>query len=108
MQDLGNYYARLVSWYTNGGRAHNSLRVRANILFGRTGGFKDEYGKYHPSGHRYNIPYWEVLNEVDSEHSMTPEQYTKRYDTIVSAILRVQPNMKFVGLALAGTPLFYT
>ncbi len=82
MKELGDYYARLVSWYTNGG-------------------FTDELGKRHQSGYHYKIPYWEVLNEVDFEHNMTPEQYTARYDAIVSAIKRVQPNMKFVGLALA-------
>jgi len=81
-KELGDYYARLVSWYLNGG-------------------FTDEYGKRHESGHRYKIDYWEVLNEVDFEHAMTPEQYTARYDAIVSAIKRVAPSMKFVGLALA-------
>jgi hypothetical protein len=42
-----------------------------------------------------------VLNEVEYEHSMTPEQYTARYDAIVSAIHEVSPETKFVGLALA-------
>jgi hypothetical protein len=82
-KELGAYYARLVSWYVNGG-------------------FTDEYGKRHESGHRFKIPYWEVLNEVDFEHKMTPEQYTICYDAIVSAIKAVAPQMKFVGLALAG------
>ncbi|HEY1217157.1 MAG TPA: glycosyl hydrolase family 39 [Bryobacteraceae bacterium] len=82
MKELGDYYARLVSWYVNGG-------------------FTDEFGKRHESGHHFNIPYWEVLNEVDFEHHMTPQQYTARYDAIVSAIKRVAPNMKFIGLALA-------
>lgn len=82
MKELGDYYARLVSWYVNGG-------------------FTDEFGKRHESGHHYNIPWWEVLNEVDFEHNMTPEQYTARYDAIVLAIKRVAPSMKFVGLALA-------
>jgi len=66
----------------------------------------DEYGKRHQSGHRYNIPYWEVLNEVDYEHAMTPQQYTQRYDAIVMAIKKVQPAMKFVGMALAGHPQY--
>ena len=83
MKELGDYYARLVSWYMNGG-------------------FTDEYGKRHESGHHYIIDYWEVLNEVDFEHSMTPEQYTARYDAIVSAIRKVAPKMRFVGLALAA------
>lgn len=81
-KELGDYYARLVSWYVNGG-------------------FTDEYGKRHVSGHHYKIDYWEVLNEVDFEHKMTPEQYTRCYDAIVGAIHRVAPSMKFIGLALA-------
>jgi hypothetical protein len=81
-KQLGDYYARLVSWYVNGG-------------------FTDEYGKRHVSGHHYKIDYWEVLNEVDFEHKMTPEQYTVCYDAMVGAIRRVAPSMKFVGLALA-------
>jgi hypothetical protein len=81
--ELGDYYARLVNWYTQGG-------------------FTDEFGKYHESGHHYPIAYWEVLNEVDFEHSMTPETYTRVYDAIVGAIRRENPGMKFVGLALAA------
>jgi hypothetical protein len=83
LKELGDYYARLVSWYTKGG-------------------FVDEFGKRHDSGHRYQWDYWEVLNEPDLEHQMTPERYTACYDAIVSAIREVQPQMKFVGLALAG------
>jgi hypothetical protein len=80
---LGDYYARLVSWYTKGG-------------------FTDENGKVHTSGYHYTFPYWEVLNEVEAEHQMTPEQYTARYDAIVHAIHEVSPQTKFVGLALAA------
>lgn len=82
MRELGDYYARLVSWYTQGG-------------------FTDELGKKHESGHRFKIDYWEVFNEVDFEHNMTPEQYTERYDAVVAAIRKVDPRIKFVGLALA-------
>jgi Glycosyl hydrolases family 39 len=81
-KDLGDYYARLVSWYTRGG-------------------FTDENGKEHSSGYRYTFPIWEVLNEVDFEHEMTPELYTQRYDAIVAAIHKVSPDTKFMGLALA-------
>ena len=84
LKEVGDYYARLVSWYTQGG-------------------FTDEYGKRHESGHHYNIEYWEVLNEVDFEHQMSPETYTRVYDAIVSSIRHVEPQMKFVGVALAGT-----
>lgn len=80
---LGDYYARLVSWYTRGG-------------------FTDENGRVHTSGYHYRFPYWEVLNEVESEHQMTPEQYTARYDAIVHAIHEVSPQTKFVGMALAS------
>ncbi len=82
-KQLGDYYARLVGWYTRGG-------------------FRDELGHWHQSGYHYRFPYWEVLNEVDSEHNTTPEQYTQRYDAIVSAIHRVSPDTKFMGLALAA------
>jgi hypothetical protein len=84
LKEVGDYYARLVSWYTQGG-------------------FTDEYGKRHDSGHHYKIDYWEVLNEVDFEHNMSPETYTRVYDAIVSSIRRVEPQMKFAGVALAGT-----
>ena len=86
LKELGDYYARLVSWYTEGG-------------------FTDEYGKRHESGHRYKIDYWEVFNEPDYEHNMTPEQYTARYDAVVAAIRRVAPRMKFVGISLATPSL---
>ena len=82
-KELGDYYARLVSWYVDGG-------------------FTDENGARHESGYHYRLPYWEVLNEVDFEHNMTPEQYTERYDAIVSAIHAVSPETKFVALALAA------
>ena len=80
---LGDYYARLVSWYTKGG-------------------FTDENGKFHASTHHYKFPVWEVFNEVDFEHSTTPEQYAARYDAVVRAIHDVSPDTKFMGLALAA------
>lgn len=81
-KELGDYFGRLVSWYTKGG-------------------FTDENGKRHESGNHYTFPYWEVLNEIDFEHSTTPEDYTKRYDAIVEGIRKVSPETKFMGLALA-------
>jgi Glycosyl hydrolases family 39 len=83
MKEVADYYARLVSWYTQGG-------------------FTDEYGKRHESGHHYKIQYWEVLNEVDFEHNMTPEFYTHLYDAVTAAIHEVDPSIKFVGAALAA------
>jgi hypothetical protein len=81
-KELGDYYARLVSWYVNGG-------------------FNDENGVRHESGYHFKFSVWEVLNEVDFEHNMTPEQYTARYDAIVTAIHKVSPETKFMGLAMA-------
>ncbi|HWZ02341.1 MAG TPA: hypothetical protein VNX40_01955 [Mucilaginibacter sp.] len=82
MKELTDYYVRLISWYTKGG-------------------FTDEAGKYHKSGYHYQIPYWEVFNEPDFEHSNTPQTYTQKYDAMVTAIRKVSPKTKFVGLALA-------
>jgi hypothetical protein len=79
---LADYYARLASWYTQGG-------------------FTDELGEFHPSGHHYDMHYWEVFNEIDGEHEPTPEQYVERYDAIVSAVRKIVPDMKFVALALS-------
>ena len=81
-KELGDYYARLVSWYVNGG-------------------FSDENGVRHESGYHYKLPMWEILNEPEFEHLTTPEQYTQRYDAIVSAVHKVSPETKFVALALA-------
>jgi len=83
-KEVADYYARLIGWYTQGG-------------------FTDEFGKRHESGYHYSIPYWEVLNEVDFEHHISPEQYTRLYDEVVLAMKKVQPDLKFVGLALAMT-----
>ena len=82
-QEVADYYARLLEWYTKGG-------------------FTDELAKKHESGYRYSIPYWEVLNEVDFEHQMSVEMYTKIYDSVAAAMRGVEPSTKFVGAALAA------
>jgi Glycosyl hydrolases family 39 len=82
MREVADYYARLLAWYTQGG-------------------FTDEFGKRHESGYHYAIPYWEVLNEVEFEHHIDAETYTRLYDEVVLAMKKVQPDTKFVGLALA-------
>jgi Glycosyl hydrolases family 39 len=82
-KELGDYFGRLVSWYTKGG-------------------FADENGKRYESGYHYSFPIWEVLNEIDFEHKTTPEDYTKRYDAIVEGIRKVSPKTQFMGLALAA------
>ncbi len=80
--ELADYYERLVSWYTQGG-------------------FTDELGVRHTSGYRYKFPYWEVFNEIDGEHQPTPQQYVASYDAVVGRLHAMDPQMKFVGLALA-------
>jgi len=81
-KQLGDYYGRLASWYS-------------------MGGFTDEHGAFHKSGHHYSLPLYEVLNEADAEHSTTPKQYVARYDAIVGSIRAVSPKTQFIGLALA-------
>jgi len=82
MKEVADYYARLISWYTQGG-------------------FTDEFGKRHESGYHYLISHWEVLNEIDFEHHIDAETYTRLYDEVVTAMRNVRPDLKFVGLALA-------
>jgi hypothetical protein len=82
LQDLADYYARLVRWYAKGG-------------------FTDPQGRRHVSNFHFKIPYWEIFNEPDIEHGMSPEDYTARYDAVAAAIHSVSPETKFVGLALA-------
>jgi hypothetical protein len=82
MKELSGYYARLLSWYTKGG-------------------FTDELGYFHKSGHFYKIAYWEVLNEPDLEHNISPQLYTKMYDAIVSSMKKISPETKFVGISNA-------
>jgi hypothetical protein len=90
-REVGEYFGRVVSWYVKGG-------------------FTDELGKRHKSGYHYKVPYWEVLNEPDIEHGLTPEVYTTIYDATVEAIRKVAPEIKFVGISHsypAGSPGFF-
>ena len=82
MKEVAAYYAKLFSWYTKGG-------------------FYDELGKLHQSGHFYKISYWEVLNEPDLEHNISVQVYTKMYDAIVTELKKISPDTKFVGMSLA-------
>eukprot|EP00117_Sycon_ciliatum_P012977 scpid82919/ scgid13829/ Beta-galactosidase 9 len=68
-KQVGDYYGRLVSWYTQGG-------------------FVDEYGVERRSPYHYDFQYWECLNEVNGEHKNTPESYTRIYDQMVMGIRR--------------------
>jgi hypothetical protein len=80
--EIAAYYGRVASWYARGG-------------------FTDEQGKEHRSGHRFPIAYWEVLNEPDLEHDLNGPQYARIYDAVVAAVRAVSPGTKFVGASLA-------
>ena len=82
MKEVSDYFTRLVSWYT-------------------LGGFTDELGQRHDSGHHYKVDYWEVLNEPEYEHAITPQTYTRIYDAEVASLHKLDPQMKFVGMSLA-------
>ena len=90
-KEIADYYARLLAWYTQGG-------------------FTDELGKRHQSGHRYTISHWEVLNEPDLEYPADPQTYTRLYDAVVEAMRKVSPQTRFVGASLAfpsANPAFF-
>ena len=82
MREVSDYFARIVGWYTQGG-------------------FTDELGRRHDSGHHYKIDYWEILNEPEYEHAIGPQMYTRLYDAISKSIRQVDPAIKFVGMSLA-------
>lgn len=91
-REVADYFARVVAWHVNGG-------------------FTDELGKWHESGHHYKIDYWEVFNEPDLEHGFDAETYTKLYDAIVEAIHKAAPQIKFVGIShsyIVGNPGYLT
>lgn len=79
---LAEYQARMAGWYTKGG-------------------FKDELGVWHASGHAYKFEFWEPLNEEDQRFS--PQVLTQLYDATVAAVRTVAPKMKFMGPTLADT-----
>jgi hypothetical protein len=82
LKEVVDYFSRIFSWYTQGG-------------------FTDELGQKHASNHFYNIPYWEILNEPDLEHSIPVRLYTRIYDAVVTALRAISPSTKFVGISLA-------
>jgi len=90
-REVADYFARVVAWHVNGG-------------------FTDELGKWHQSGHKWKIDYWEILNEPDIEHGLSAPLYTKIYDATVEAIHKVSPQTRFVGIVdsyPSGHPEFF-
>lgn len=80
--EVADYFYRVASWYI-------------------AGGFTDELGRWHESGHHYRFAYWEVLCEPDIGHRIAPDTYTKLYDAIVTRLAPLDPDMKFIGLSLS-------
>ena len=82
-KQFADYQARIYQWYTQGG-------------------FTDELGKYHKSGHHFKIDYWGIMNESTFENKLTVEQYTRLYDAVVEAIRKMDPNVQFFGPEVVG------
>jgi hypothetical protein len=85
-RQFAEYQARIYEWYTKGG-------------------FTDELGKYHRSGHHYKIDYWGVENEPDFENRITVEQYTKLYDAVTLAIHKIDPSVHFFAPEVSGAEI---
>lgn len=83
LEEAADYQLRLASWYLKGG-------------------FRDEYGQWHSSGHHYRFAYWEVGNEPDLEHQLSPAEYTRLYDRVVEKIRGLDPDIKFAGPAISN------
>ena len=81
LREISQYYERVARWYMKGG-------------------FRDESGMRHSSGHHFK-PDWEVFNEPEYEHGFNPAQYTSLYDAITSRLHRVDRHLKFTGASLA-------
>lgn len=78
--EVADYFYRIASWYI-------------------AGGFTDEHGCRHESGHQYRFDYWEVLCEPDFR-GMPPDVYTGLYDAVVERLRPLAPQMKFIGLSV--------
>jgi hypothetical protein len=78
--EVAEYFYRIASWYI-------------------AGGFTDEHGRRHESGHQYRFGYWEVLCEPDFR-GMPPDVYTRLYDAVVKRLCTLDPQMKFIGLSV--------
>ncbi|ONM49921.1 hypothetical protein [Nocardia donostiensis] len=82
LAEVADYFYRIASWYI-------------------AGGFHDEHGVWHESGHRYRFAYWEVLCEPDLNRGMSPQTYTRLYDAVVERLRPLDPQMRFIGLSLS-------
>jgi hypothetical protein len=92
---FARYMARLVGWYNKGG-------------------FTDDNGIYHASGHSEWVHTWEIWNEPSSGGEipvyvanrnalyMSPQDYALMYSEVVAAMRAVDPTIVAGGPALSG------
>lgn len=93
--EFAHYMARLVSWYNKGG-------------------FTDEKGVYHKSGHVEWVHTWEIWNEPSSSYEipvpvpdksspfLNPISFARLYNTVVAAMRAVDPSIIVGDPALSG------
>ena len=77
-KQFAEYQVRIFQWYAQGG-------------------FTDELGKFHKSGHHLKIDYWGILNEPNLENHIGVEEYTKIFDAVAEAIHKVDLKVQFFG-----------
>lgn len=95
---FATYMARLVGWYNKGG-------------------FTDDKGKFHASGHTGWVHVWEIWNEPKSGWDipgnvknraaapwMTPDRYANLYDVTEAAMKAVDPTILTGGPAINSYP----
>lgn len=122
LQVTGN---SLPAWWVRPGAANSSLRDPSGVTLGKylarvldwyqKGGFTDEDGVYHHSGHNLTFGYIEILNEWDANaHLAHPDwtsepgilanirRYISIYDGATRVIRRHHPRIKFLGACSGG------
>jgi hypothetical protein len=86
-----HYFSRVLDWY-------------------QKGGFVDELGRRHRSGHNYSFGFLEVLNEVNLHADVyigpTPldsiRNYIRFYDGVAKVVRANHPGIKLIGNCMAG------
>ena len=96
-QEFATYMARLVGWYN-------------------TGGFTDDQGQIHTSGHQGWVHTWEVWNEPNSGFEipapvanrpatwMPAARFAQLYDTATAAMRKVDPTIATGGPTITSYP----
>jgi hypothetical protein len=93
---FAQYMARLVSYYNKGSLTEENGTVLTN-----------------PSGTSHKVTYWELWNEPDLNNEtpcapsngvgITYTQYTTMWNAVTTAMLAIDPTIKFIGPATAGS-----